>query len=65
MIKNFINNILKASALELINCSYWVLLFTCMIAIILYIAGQKKAGKYISISFTLNFLLQALKLGLK
>lgn len=65
MIKNFLIWIGQSSALTLIDCSYWICLITCMLAIILYTSGLKKAGKYISISFALNFLLQALKLGLK
>lgn len=65
MIKNFFYNLFSSTALQLIDCSYYILLFTCMISIILYISGLKKAGKYASASFALHCLLQALKLGLK
>ena len=52
-------------ALVIIDSSYWVCLFTCMFAIILYVAGMKKAGKYVSISFVVYFMLQCFKVGLK
>ncbi|MBN1050301.1 hypothetical protein [Clostridium botulinum] len=65
MIKNFFVKLGTSTALEFIGMSYWICLFICMIALILYVAGEKKAGKYVSISFAINFLLQALKLGLK
>lgn len=45
----------------IINSSYWICLTCCLIAIFLYIAGQKKAGKYVSISFVIYFILQSLK----
>lgn len=44
-----------------INSSYWICLYVSLVALILYIAGQKKAGKYVSISFVVYFLLQAIK----
>ncbi len=65
MIKNFFIKLGTSTALEVIGMSYWICLYVCMFAIILYMAGQKKAGRVASISFAINFLLQALKLGLK
>lgn len=65
MIKKFALGLGKDIALGLIDSSYWICLFVCMFAIILYVAGQKKAGKYVSLSFIIYFLLQSLKLGLK
>lgn len=44
-----------------INSSYWVCLYVSLLALILYIAGQKKAGRYVSISFVIYFLLQSIK----
>lgn len=60
-LKQSIANLLKWIALGIINNSYWICLTTCLIALILYIAGQKKAGKYVSISFVVYFILQAIK----
>ncbi|WP_307993072.1 hypothetical protein [uncultured Clostridium sp.] len=65
MIKNFFMDLGKDTALVFINSSYWICLFVCMFAIILYVAGLKKAGKYVSISFIVYFLLQCFKVGLK
>ena len=60
-LKNSIVNFLKWIALGIIKNSYWICLTACLIALLLYIAGQKKAGKYVSISFIVYFILQALK----
>ena len=65
MIKDFLILNSKDMALGLIDSSYWICLFTCLLALILYCAGQKKTGKYVSISFVVYFLLQSFKLGLK
>lgn len=65
MVKNFFINLGKGTALMVIDSSYWICLFTCLFAIILYVAGLKKAGKYVSISFIVYFLLQCFKVGLK
>ncbi|WP_097034020.1 hypothetical protein [Clostridium tertium] len=63
-IKNIIIDTLKWIALGIIDNSYWICLFICLAALILYIAGQKKAGKYVSISFIVYFVLQCLKVGI-
>ncbi len=65
MIKKFFVNKGINLALSIIDCSYWICLFVCMFAIILYVAGQKKAGKYVSLSFIIYFLMQCCKVGLK
>lgn len=54
-------NLIKWVGLGIINSSYWICLTACLIALILYIAGQKKAGKYVSISFVIYVVLQAIK----
>lgn len=64
-INDFFINIGQDIALAIIDSSYWICLFTCMFAIILYVAGMKKAGKYVSISFVVYFMLQCFKVGLK
>lgn len=65
MIKEFFTNLFTSSALNLINCSYYILLFACMISIVLYAAGLRKAGKYITVTFVVHFLLQSFKIVLK
>lgn len=60
-IKNSLINLLKWIGIGIINNSYWVCLFVCVIALILYIGGQRKAGKYVSLSVVIYFLLQAIK----
>ena len=65
MVVDFIQNklldFLKWLALHFIESSYWICLFSCMLALVLYIAGLKKAGKYVSVSFVLYFFLQSIK----
>lgn len=51
----------KWIVLGIVNSSYWIMLFCCMFALIMYIAGLKKAGKYVPISFILFCFLQAIK----
>lgn len=60
-IRQSVVNFLKWIGLGIINGSYWICLIACLIALILYIAGQRKAGKYVSISFVIYVVLQALK----
>lgn len=60
-IKQSVVNFLKWIGLGIINGSYWICLIACLIALILYIAGQRKAGKYVSISFVIYCILQAIK----
>lgn len=54
-------NLIKWVGLGIINGSYWICLTACLVALILYIAGQRKAGKYVSISFVIYVVLQAIK----
>ena len=60
-LKQSVTNFLKWIGLGIINGGYWICLIACLIALILYIAGQRKAGKYVSISFVVYVILQALK----
>lgn len=60
-LKQSVANFLKWIGLGIINGSYWICLTACLVALILYIAGQKKAGKYVSISFVIYIILQAIK----
>lgn len=60
-IKISVLNFIKWLGLGIINGSYWICLTACLIALFMYIAGQKKAGKYVSISFVIYCILQAIK----
>lgn len=60
-LKQSVSNFLKWIGLGIINSSYWICLTACLLALILYIAGQKKAGKYVSISVVIYVVLQAIK----
>lgn len=60
-IKQSVLNFLKWIGLGIINGSYWICLTACLIALLLYISGQRKAGKYVSISFVIYVVLQAIK----
>lgn len=64
MFKNFIFSGIKDIVLTAISLSHWVCLFICMIALILYIAGSKKAGRCVTVTFVVNILIQALKVGI-
>lgn len=60
-LKQSVTNFLKWIGMGIINSSYWICLTACLIALLMYIAGQRKAGKYVSISFVVYFILQAIK----
>lgn len=65
IIKEFFINSGKDILLGLIDSSYWICLFVCMLAIIFYMVGSKKSGRVASISFVVYILAQAMKSGLK
>ena len=60
-LKQSVVNFIKWIGLGIINGGYWICLTACLVALILYIVGQKKAGKYVSISFVIYVVLQAIK----
>lgn len=60
-IKNGLINFFKWIGIGIINNSYWVCLFICITALILYIGGQRKAGKYVTLSIVIYFFLQSIK----
>lgn len=60
-LKTSVLNFLKWIFMGIVNGSYWICLVACLIALLLYIAGQRKAGKYVTISFVVYFILQAIK----
>lgn len=53
--------LMKFLFVGLIKGSFWICLISCLISLLLYVGGQRKAGKGISISFILYVLLQALR----
>lgn len=65
MIKGVIVNIFEWIALGLINTSYWICLFTSIVALMLYVAGLKKAGKYVPASLIIYILLETLGMAIR
>lgn len=65
MVKDMMISITKDVALGLIDCSYWICLFVCILGVIFYMVGSKKGGRVASISFVIYVLTQAMKLGIK
>lgn len=55
---------LTSLAIFVADSSYWVLLSAAMVALFLYVAGQKQFKKYISLPILIYFLLQCLKVVL-
>lgn len=64
-IKNKVIEIGKLIAFVIIDNSYYICLFICLGAIVLYIVGIKKSGKWIAGSTLTYFLLQCLGSVLK
>ena len=60
-LKNVFTNVGKHILGGVINSSYYLCLFVSLAALLLYISGDKKAGKYVSISFLIYFFLQSIK----
>ncbi|MEG2289668.1 MAG: hypothetical protein RSC24_06840 [Clostridium sp.] len=58
-VKEAILGLLEWIALGIIDNSYWICLLAGIIGLLLYIAGQKRAGKYVSGSLIIYFILQA------
>lgn len=61
IMKDFILSGLKCIALGILNSSYYICLFTSLLGIILYVAGCKKAGKYVSVSLILYVFSECLR----
>ena len=71
MVKNIIEGIqlgLKNSILSffkwifegIIANSFWICLIVCMLCLVLYVAGLKKAGKYCTISLVVYIVLEVM-----
>ena len=65
LFKKVLQEALKSVFEGIVNSSYIICLTVAMISILLYVCGQKKAGKYVSISIVIYVLLQALKGAIK
>ena len=59
-LKNSILSFLKWVFEGVVANSFWVCLIICMICLLLYVAGLKKAGKYCTISFVVYILLEVI-----
>lgn len=59
-LKNSILGLLKWMFTGIVASSYWVCLFICMISMLFYIAGNRKAGKYATSSLLAYIIIQAL-----
>lgn len=57
MVKKFLLSLIE----EAITYSYWLCLFVAIISTILYVAGLKKAGKYVPVTMVVYFLLECFK----
>lgn len=64
-IKEMVITFFKWSFTGLANNSFWICLGICMIGLILYVGGIKKAGRYCTASFIIYVFLQALGSALK
>jgi hypothetical protein len=62
---SFLINSFKWVAKGIIDNSYMICLVTCLLAIALYIGGQRKAGKYVGASFVVYYILQAMRVFIK
>jgi hypothetical protein len=60
-LKSSIIKFLSWLGTSILGGSYWICLILCLAALILYIAGYKKSGKYVGISLLLFFILQCIK----
>ncbi len=65
MIKDFFSWLGKSTLTQIAEFSYWPCLIVGMGAMLLYISGQKKAGKYIPTSIIIYYLLQCFKAAIK
>jgi hypothetical protein len=63
--QSFFSNLFKRIAIGVIDNSYMICLVICLLALALYIGGQRKAGKYVGASFVIYYILQALRVFIK
>lgn len=63
--KKFLNWLLESSISSVASVSYYPLLISAMVCLILYGGGYKKAGKYVPASIIIYVLLQCAKAAVK
>ena len=63
--KEFISYLGKSSLNQIISLSYYPLLFTSTICLILYGGGFKKLGKYVPATIIIYFLLQCIRISVQ
>lgn len=61
MFKEFFIETSKTILITVVDSSYSIFLTLALVALLLYICGQRKAGKYVSISFVIYVILQSIK----
>lgn len=61
MFKEFFIETSKTVLITVVDSSYSIFLTLALVALLLYICGQRKAGKYVSISFVIYVILQSIK----
>lgn len=59
-LKNSVLSFLKWIFTGVVANSFWICLIICMICLLLYIAGLKKAGKYCTVSFVVYIVLEVM-----
>ena len=64
-LNNILNEINNSIILSIIDLIKWICLYTCILSIILYACGFKKAGLWNTVSFVIYFISQCCKCGLK
>lgn len=64
-IKNQLLDLLNWCVTGLIDCSYWLCLIVAIIALILYVSGIKKSGKWVTGSMVIYIVLQILGMAIK
>lgn len=58
---DFMHYLMKSILMGIINNSKWICMIICLIAMVAYLCGNKKAGKYVPITIVTHFLLQSIK----
>lgn len=65
MIKNFFEWLGSSTVTQIADISYYPCLIIALVSLILYMSGQKKAGKYVPTSIVIYFLIQCFKAASK
>jgi hypothetical protein len=60
-IQGVIGDVLRGILIGVIDNSYWICLLVCLISLLCYMCGQKKAAKYSTLSVAIFFILRAIK----